>query len=53
MLKIKLVYAMNERRFEEEVNNFLTENKDKIEIVEIKWKCVLCCHYAMIIFKEI
>ena len=52
MLKIKLVYAMKEKIFEDEVNNFLAKNKDKIELVEIQWKWAFY-HYAMIIFKEI
>lgn len=52
MLKIKLIYAVSERKFENLVNNFLAENKDKIEVVDIKWKWVFY-HYAMIIFKEI
>lgn len=51
MLKIKLLYAVSEEKFEEKVNNFLTENEDKIEIVDIKWKWVFY-HYAMIIFNE-
>ncbi|WP_157797099.1 MULTISPECIES: hypothetical protein [Clostridium] len=52
MLKIKLIYAVNERKFENRVNNFLAENKDKIQVVDIKWKWAFY-HYAMIIFKEI
>lgn len=51
-LKIKLLYALDERKFEEKVNNFLAENKDKIEVVEIQWKWVLF-HYAMIMYKEV
>jgi len=50
-MKIKMIYALDEKKFENSINDFLTENKDKIEIEEIKWKWCLC-HYAMIIYKE-
>lgn len=50
-MKVRMVYALDERKFEKQINDFLEENKDKIEIVEIKWKWVLY-HYAMIIYKE-
>ncbi|WP_446899561.1 hypothetical protein ACSVC9_06645 [Clostridium sp. LBM24168] len=52
MLKIKMLLAFDERKLEEKVNNFLTENKDKIEIVEIQWK-LFFYHYVMVIYKEI
>lgn len=51
-LKIKLISALDERDFEGKVNNFLEENKEKIEVVEIQWRCFIA-HHAMIIFKEI
>lgn len=33
-----MVYSVDEKKFEDSVNSFLTENKDEIEIIEIKWK---------------
>lgn len=50
-MKIKMVYALDDKKFENCVNDFLAENINKIEIVEIKWKWFLY-HYAMIIYKE-
>lgn len=50
-MKVRVVYALDERKFEKQINDFLEENKDKIEIIEIKWKCFLY-HYAMIMYKE-
>ena len=50
-MKIKVVYAVDEKKFGNSVNSFLTENKDEIEIIEIKWKWFIY-HYAMIIYKE-
>lgn len=51
-MKIKLFCAINEKTFEDKVNSFLLENKDKIEVEEIQWKCFFY-HYAMIVYKEI
>lgn len=50
-MKIKMLYAFDEKKFERIVNDFLSGNKDNIEVVEIKWKWFLY-HYAMIIYKE-
>lgn len=50
-MKIKLIYALDEKRFEQNVNDFLAWNKDKIEVTEIKWRWFIC-HYAMIVYKE-
>ncbi|WDV47084.1 hypothetical protein PV797_05125 [Clostridiaceae bacterium M8S5] len=50
-MKIKLICA-SEKIFEDKVNNFLTENKDKIKVKEIKWKWMYY-HYAMIIYEEV
>lgn len=48
-MKVKMVYSLDEKKFENLINNFFEENKDKIEIEEIKWKWVIY-HYAMIIY---
>ena len=50
-MKIKMLYALEDKKFEKIVNDFLTENKDNIEVVDIKWKYFVS-HYAMIIYKE-
>jgi hypothetical protein len=50
-MKIKMIYSLDEKKFEKLVNEFLTDNKDKIEIVEIKWR-VFIAHYAMIMYNE-
>ena len=51
-MKVKLIFAFDDEKFENKVNNFLAENNGKIEVIEIQWKWILS-HYAMIIFKEI
>ncbi|MHB8064424.1 MAG: hypothetical protein ACYDG2_17630 [Ruminiclostridium sp.] len=50
-MKIKMLYALDEKKFENSVNGFLMANKEKIEIVEIKWKWFLY-HFTMIIYNE-
>lgn len=52
ILKIKILLSLDDKKFEERVNHFLEENKDKIEVIEIQWK-IFIYHYAMIIYKEI
>ncbi len=51
-MKIKIFISLSEKKIEKKVNTFLGENKDKIEIEEIKWR-VFFEHYVMIVYKEI
>ena len=37
---------------EELINKFLQENKDSIDVVDIKWKVYAMAHLVMIIYKE-
>ena len=37
---------------EEQINKFLQENKDSIDVVDIKWIVYAMAHWVMIIYKE-
>ena len=37
---------------EEQINKFLQENKDNIDVVDIKWKVYAMAYLVMIIYKE-
>ena len=50
-MKIKMICSLLHTGLEKEVNRFLEENRDKIEVIEIRWKLFLE-HHVMIVYKE-
>jgi hypothetical protein len=39
------------KKIEDSLNKFLRENKNKIDVIDIKWKFFIY-HYAMVIYKN-
>ena len=50
-MKVKMITDYHEN-IEEQINKFLQENKDSIDVVDIKWKVYAMAHLVMIIYKE-
>ena len=50
-MKVKMITDYHEN-IEEQINKFLQENKDSIDVVDIKWKVYAMEHLVMIIYKE-
>ena len=50
-MKVKMITDYHEN-IEEQINKFLQENKDSIDVVDIKWKVYAMEHFVMIIYKE-
>ena len=50
-MKVKIITDYHEG-LEEQINNFLQESKDSIDVVDIKWKVYAMAHWVMIIYKE-
>ena len=50
-MKVKMITDYHEN-IEEQINKFLQENKDSIDVVYIKWKVYAMAHLVMIIYKE-
>lgn len=51
-MKVKIFKSWSENALEYNLNKFLSDNQNKIEVVEMKWKWIFE-HYVMIIYKEI
>ena len=50
-MKVKMITDYHEN-IEEQINKFLQENKDSIDVVDIKWKVYAMAHLVKIIYKE-
>ncbi|CED94420.1 MULTISPECIES: hypothetical protein [Romboutsia] len=50
-MKVKMITDYHEG-IEDKINNFLQENKDNIDVVDIKWIVYAMAHWVMIIYKE-
>ncbi|TCT16973.1 hypothetical protein EDC18_101269 [Natranaerovirga pectinivora] len=49
-MKVKMIYSLSFSGLERKLNDFLEQNQNKIEVIDIKWKTFID-HYVMIVYK--
>ena len=49
-MKVKMI--TDYRKYRRQILEFLQENKDSIDVVDIKWKVYAMAHLVMIIYKK-
>lgn len=50
-MKVKIITDCHES-LEEKINEFLQNNKNQIEVIDMKWKVYAMTHWVMIVYNE-